>query len=217
MTDPGVKHNGPPCGAGRRQRVGRWDATREQSSPRCRTLRGRDPWRPVRSASKLPAPPGRCGGRKPRRVPRHAGRLKRLRLTPRGDRARIGRTCRHRPAASGTDTEAPASPRTGRPDPATAAPRTSRRGRRPYLCRVEAGHLEPEHQARRSGGLGGAFRRLLRGRRVGRVPCPRTRVPGRSRRKLPRVGNARETGARSERSDTGDTSCRLVGSLGTPA
>ena len=46
---------------------------------------------------------------------------------------------------------------------------------------------------------------------------PRTRVPGRSRRRLPRVGNARETGGRSEGSDTGDTPGRLVGSFGTPA
>ena len=98
-------------------------------------------------------------------------RARRPRMPPRGDRARSGRRCRHRPAASGTDTGAPASPRTGRPGPATAAPRTSRRGRRPYLCRVQAGHLEPGHHARRSGGLGGAFRRRLRGRRVGRVPC----------------------------------------------
>ena len=48
-------------------------------------------------------------------------------------------------------------------------------------------------------------------------PLPRTRAPGRSRRTLPRVGNARETGARSGWSDTGDTPGRLVGSLGTPA
>jgi hypothetical protein len=97
--------------------------------------------------------------------------LRRRPRPPRGDRARSGRTCRHRPAASGTDTGTPASPRTGRPDPATAAPRTSRRGRRPYLCRVEAGHPQPGQHARRSGGLGVAFRRRLRGRRVGRVPC----------------------------------------------
>jgi hypothetical protein len=51
----------------------------------------------------------------------------------------------------------------------------------------------------------------------GACVVPRTRVPGRSRRKLPRVGNARESGARSERPDTGDTPGRLVGSLGTPA
>ena len=67
-----------------------------------------------------------------RRVPRYA-HLRRPPTPPRGDRARSGRTCRHRPAASGTDTGAPAAPRTGRPDPATAAPRTSRRGRPPYL------------------------------------------------------------------------------------
>ena len=82
-----------------------------------------------------------------------------------------GRCSDRDPVAFGASRISLASPRRGRPDPATAAPLTSRRGRRPYLCRFEAGHLEPGHHARRSGGLRGALRRRLRGRRVGRVPC----------------------------------------------